>query len=609
MILVRDPGEPPLQPGTCRIDVDPLRLRAHLAQHQADLDAAVEGIFEGGQHWGELLPLLRTQRMTVAERIRARLRLDLPPLRAEDLNESLARLGFAEGIDGLAACLASRSSATRRSAAIALNFGSAAEHSVASRREAITGNDTAHQGLIAMLFEADRWNRGIAVELCTALDIELGDALCRQLTAQPADHRGETAAVIEYLALRRKDMGAIDLFERLAELSTSGAGYGPPFRAVTPYLDRGEGAEHDRVLGWLSAFLAANRRPYSGDERWDADGRRFNGQADAVSAVAASPSTEAAAVLWTTAREDPHAHPRVKAWQALMRREGSSACEALLESSETDASKRDAINGVFWDPHPAQVQTLAGIAQSLVERAMPDPVRETLSRLVRRAQRQRGEPDVPGGPREDPVDELDAYDAEAAARQLVRAGAVSPEEAHWAVEKARAHTSASGHVPVLEHCHIFTVFDVESATSPPWYAQALADLSSNCRGEFRADAVRQVWFDQRAGGAPAVGLLQFVGAGALVEFGVHDRGDYYDMPAMLGAANAALEHAGATGRFHPLGCGDQVMGVLHAASPDVAARVGHLIGFPLLADADSAMLSGRLGEAAAWASMEGKAEA
>jgi hypothetical protein len=320
--------------------------------------------------------------------------------------------------------------------------------------------------------------------------------------------------------------------------------------------------------------------------------------------VAASSSGDAGAILWLTAREDTHAYPRCNAWQALIRREGLSACNALLDASESDDVKRDAFNAVFWDPKPDKIDGLADIAQSLLERSMPDAVRSTLNKLVRRARRnagtaRRGKQGVADAE----ARELDAYDPDAAARQLIEVGAITEAEAMLAVASARADVQPNGYVPVLEHCRLLSVFDVESDASPPWYAKALAELASNSRGRLRVDAVRQLWFDQR-GNEPAVGIVQFVADDLLVEFAVHDRGDYYDMPALLGAVNGVLGRGEPAERFHALSCGDQLMAVVHATA-SAAGGVGRLIGMSVVEDADASMRAGRLGEAMARCGLNG----
>lgn len=593
MILVKQAGEPALQPGQFRIEADSLRVRTHWAQWQAELDVAIEGVIGGKQHWTDLLPRLRIQGKAVVRRVQAELTKALPPLRRMDLSELMATLGEFDGVSGLASGLASSDGMTRRCAAIALKGGRTAEWwPKETLRGAIQKDDAARRGLLQMLFEADRWNRRMAVDLCTTLEIEIGDTLSRQLTAQPPDPRGESAAIVHYLAVRQKDLGALDLIERLADQPRQGEQLS--LESLRPYMIEGSGARHDRALAFLTSFLARNRRPYPAGGY---DGVRSDEQASAVRAVAASSSAEAGALLWLTAREDPHGNPRSTAWQALIRREGLPACEAILGAAESDDLRRDVFNGVFWDPKPEQREELAGIARTLVGRPLPGAVRKTLTRLVRRVEHSGG---LHGQPMAEARMEEIADDPELVAKELVRVGAVTAEVAARALAAARSNIKPDGHVPVLDHCHILSLLDVEAGVSPPWYAQALELLSSNSQGQFHVDAVRQLWFDGRASDAAAVGVIQFICGDSLVEFAVHDRGDYYDMPALLAAANAVLEHLGRRERFHPLGCGDQLMAVAHGTK-DAAAGISRLIDLPLVDDADAAMHAGRRGEATAQA--------
>jgi hypothetical protein len=598
MILVHQDGEAAIEPGQVQFDGNPLRLQAHRARWRAELEQRVESCMNGKQHWREFLPALKSQRNVIVERVRAALVQPLAPLRQLALYELLAALGEIEGVEGMATLLDSRDATTRRYAAIALTSPVRADRvSRQQIRQAIQSNDVARLGLLQMLFEPDRWNRRMAIQLCTAIEFEIGDVLCQRLAKEVADPRGETEALIHYLALRKKDLGAIRLFEELASRrnrQTSGSQL--PLHSLAPYLSDGKGDLHDRVLKLLIDYLAANGQPHADDS--NAECLRYNEQANAVATIAASLSNTATEALWRAAREDPHSYPRLRAWEALIRRQGLRACEALLASDETADRQRDAFNAVFWDPPIDQLVMWAAMAQQLLDKKLPAEIRKTLARLVRRQAARDGSRVGGLSAADETHDEFDLLEPEAAARQLVEIGAITAEEAADALALALRHRSADGYVSILNHSQILCVLDVESRASPPWYAELLADLSSNSRGSFKAECVRQLWYAQGSTGAAPMGIVQFICGSELIEVAVHDRGDYYDMPALLAAVNDRMERAGDARRFVPLGSGDQLCAVVFATA-SAAIEVAKIIQLPLLADADSPMRAGRNGEALA----------
>lgn len=598
MLIENLQGPAPISPGEVRIHTNPSHLQEHLALSASETEQAIEACINGDANAENLIPVLRLRRDEVIRRTKERLINPVDASRMFRLYNMLASIGVLIGVGGMAQQLASRQSMIRRMAAVTLpGLPFLAGFSIAQVRGVIEGSELARGGLRAMLFEPDRWNRRIAVELCLRLGIEIPERECRLLLAESPDPRGETACVLQYLFSKGWDLGGVDVLERLLYPDEQGYELQRIFLQLPQILRNSSHPAHDRVLQLLEHFVASRHTPLSVHFE---EMRRYNDVANAIEAIAASPSERVIEIANAVLRVETAVFPRSCAWAVLIERVGLDPLGALLESETNEKTVEWVLNKVFSDRDEQQTARQLDWARRLLECPWGSRAHERATLFIRQhAER----PDQVAANDPDHVD-FDRMSAVGAAQYLIQLGVINSEEAAGAMQAAESK-ARPGHAAaeVLNAAALVTMVDVESPHSPPIYSRLLGYMRANSRGRFEVSAVRQIWYKQSEDRSRSTGVVQYVCNDSLIEFGVHDYGDYYDMRAVLAAANQTIERAGHAERFVPLGAGDQIA-VLAFCVPDRAEALARIIGLELMRDPDDAMRAGRAFENAVRGSHE-----
>lgn len=155
--------------------------------------------------------------------------------------------------------------------------------------------------------------------------------------------------------------------------------------------------------------------------------------------------------------------------------------------------------------------------------------------------------------------ELQGWTPAKASRRLAEMGLISK------ASKAQLAKIAAGwrksRSPLSVICELFAAdskciaFDHEAPVVPVRYENLLEALSGASAGRFLPRAIVQRSPSPRSVGPEAAYHVQFRCGRKLHRFKALDRGDWYDVSAVLGAANAALEASGAAERFRLLDAG------------------------------------------------------
>jgi hypothetical protein len=588
MLIKTIRGKAPLDPEEVRFDTNTLRVQAHLARSAREIEQAIEACVRGDEHAEGLLPLVKLRREEVASRAKARLAQPIGSMTAFRLNFLLVNIGVLDGARGLVRMLSSPDAGTRRSA-LALLPGASVLGGIpeAEIRSLIESCEEARRGLRTILFEADRWNRRLAILLCIRLGIEIHHSDCVRLLKEKPDPRGETSALLEYMLSRKIDLGAVDVLERLV------AAYAPDgqyqyqslFAAVVPFLRDATDPLHERVFDLLAKFVRTHLTPASAraDEL-----HRFNDMANAIRAIEVASSDRVIAIMREVLESETAMFPRSCAWQILCERLGFEALQNLLENEQSDRTVDAVLASIFADSNSMRELQLDW-ARQLIAAPWATRGHERAAVFLRR------HGDEPADQEIENPDHIDfeRMTASQACEHLVQRELLSEKDAANALHTTiqRKGTASRAH-DILEHARLLTIFDVESPQSPPIYSSLLSAMAENCRGRFNPSDVSQLWYSEGEDETGSSGVVQFVFGGELVEFGVHDYGDYYDMRAVLKAVDAVLERANVLERFVPLGAGDQLM-ILAFCRPEQAETMAKITGLKLMQDPNGSMHAGR----------------
>jgi hypothetical protein len=152
----------------------------------------------------------------------------------------------------------------------------------------------------------------------------------------------------------------------------------------------------------------------------------------------------------------------------------------------------------------------------------------------------------------------------------------------------------------------FAAFDVETGLLPNRHDRLiLEELADAGAGQFKPEAALENYVEDkprtRARGNIIVEseedvtgtyTVQFIHAGRLYRFNPRDLGDWYDVSAVLLAANRALADAGSPARFVPLETGDQTAALV-CCDPAALRAAAPELDLKLSTDADDARKQGK----------------
>jgi hypothetical protein len=145
---------------------------------------------------------------------------------------------------------------------------------------------------------------------------------------------------------------------------------------------------------------------------------------------------------------------------------------------------------------------------------------------------------------------------------------------------------------VFEAAGRLTAFDAETDELPVRHDRLLRQLAAHSGGAFKPEALFQRWEQRSKDDEDAPYSVQFIHAGRLYRFSAQNLGDWYDVSAVLGAANRALAEVGETRRFVPLDVDSQEAYIVFVTprALEMAARELYLAGS---ADPDHARRAGK----------------
>ena len=161
------------------------------------------------------------------------------------------------------------------------------------------------------------------------------------------------------------------------------------------------------------------------------------------------------------------------------------------------------------------------------------------------------------------------------ARRMVESGLLSAEEAPRALA-----SSIDDYMPddmvfqgaaLLANAGKALWFDVETGTYPNRHDFLLLDLAAISEGEFVPEAVSEEAPPADSNDIPY--LVRFVHRKQAYELEATNFGDYYDLDALLRAANQAVSDSGLSKRFYTLETGDQTAIVVYMESQALASAI------------------------------------
>jgi hypothetical protein len=207
--------------------------------------------------------------------------------------------------------------------------------------------------------------------------------------------------------------------------------------------------------------------------------------------------------------------------------------------------------------------------------------------------------------------ELDGRSVEAMTRVAVESGLVTAEEAAAALA-AHAAADMAGEplqarfLDVLERAGVLTPVALETDELPVRHDLLLRELAAGSRGAFDVEAALERYRPGGDGGGAATAAagaadlddgeaegdeqdghyeVQFIHRQRLYRFRCRDLGDWYDLAAVVAAANRALADDGVGERFVGVATGADAAALLFA-DPSVAASAAAAAGFSLAAAGD-----------------------
>jgi hypothetical protein len=144
----------------------------------------------------------------------------------------------------------------------------------------------------------------------------------------------------------------------------------------------------------------------------------------------------------------------------------------------------------------------------------------------------------------------------------------------------------------LAHADVLTMFDVESDELPCRHDRLILEFATGSAGRFKPECPVQTWHRKRENDFDAPYTVRFLYKGRLYRFGAENRGDWYDVEAVLRALNFALETAGQKERFIAEESDGQVASFVFAV-PAAFLPIAEKYGSPLSQDPDEAMRKGK----------------
>ena len=187
--------------------------------------------------------------------------------------------------------------------------------------------------------------------------------------------------------------------------------------------------------------------------------------------------------------------------------------------------------------------------------------------------------------------------ARRAADTCVRYGLLTSAQAREAWDMFEGEGAAGGFTddPVttlLCFANRFLMFDAETGRSPNRHDELLGTFVQASAGKFRPTAILEDFRPDEPGGVLGHYTVQFIHNRRLYRFHPRDLEDWYDVPAVLAAANRALDDTRIPDRFINLAPDGQFVRVLFAP-PETANRLVTELGYALCPDADEARRQGQ----------------
>lgn len=179
------------------------------------------------------------------------------------------------------------------------------------------------------------------------------------------------------------------------------------------------------------------------------------------------------------------------------------------------------------------------------------------------------------------------------AADAVAAGLFTEEEAKRALQEIQADegTRSPGLFDMYAALRAATGFDVETGMLPCRHDSLVLDFAKASRGEFRPEAVLEIWHQTDEEDFDAPYTLQFVVNDRLYKAELRNYGDWYDVERTVQAINAALAETGTPNRFVALAADGQCA-LFVFADPIRLTPVAEKFLMPLSEDVESAMRQG-----------------
>lgn len=157
----------------------------------------------------------------------------------------------------------------------------------------------------------------------------------------------------------------------------------------------------------------------------------------------------------------------------------------------------------------------------------------------------------------------------------------------------------------LEQANVLMWWDAEAGQMPVGHDDLLTAMAAASNDYFRPRHISEKWLQRDGDEMDAPYRVQFIHHDKLFRVEARNFGAWYDVEAVIAAANTAMEHTGRPERFIPLNGGDQYAMILFA-DPKALAPLAKKYGLQLDATADGARQRGLAFEAKVLDSMDAK---
>jgi hypothetical protein len=144
----------------------------------------------------------------------------------------------------------------------------------------------------------------------------------------------------------------------------------------------------------------------------------------------------------------------------------------------------------------------------------------------------------------------------------------------------------------LGHAGLITHFDTETGFVPCHQEELIRDFAGNSDGRFRPECPIQIWHRRGEEDFDSPYTVQFIYRQRLYRFEAENYGDYYDVEAVVRAANTVLERNGQQERYIGLYTGDQCACFVFA-NPKAFVPIAQKYGISLSEHPSEAMRAGR----------------